>query len=207
MARGQAVLELLNRYRSDCGASAGSTCGEERLDRFCFCTVRRRKVALVTGTLIATRPADLSRGFQVVEVVDLLDEAAQRFEQASIYSLPRVLHDVSTIERHVLSCVATHCWTHQGSIPYRPPTAHQAVIADALAGPTMRLLTRVATRRPTYILSRLGESVTRRVLHVVCALEDRVGEREFDRMRALMRNDWETIDWEAHEVAVGEEAS
>jgi hypothetical protein len=116
-------------------------------------------------------------------------ELAQR---STISFLPRLLA-LAPIQRHVLKCVATHCWTHQGSIPYHPPTEYQARIACDLAGPSRRLLLQKPMRQPTYTLTRLGDAVARRVLHVVPAASDRAREREFDRMRALMRHDLRSL--------------
>ncbi len=99
------------------------------------------------------------------------------------------LRVLTPIQRHVLQCAATHCWTHQGSIPYHPPTAHQASIAQGLAGDGWRLLLRTPARKPTYVLTRLGDAVAHRMLRVVPAAQDRAREREFDRMCALMRLD------------------
>jgi hypothetical protein len=111
---------------------------------------------------------------------------------ATISLLPRLLA-LNPIQRHILRCIATHCWTHQGEIAYHPPTDYQATIACALAGPVWRLLRLKPARRPTYTLSRLGEAVARRVLQVVPAAADRAREREFDRMRALMRHDLRSL--------------
>jgi hypothetical protein len=107
-------------------------------------------------------------------------ESAQR---STISFLPRLLA-LSPIQRHVLRCIAAHSWTHHAEIPYHPPTEHQASIACDLAGPAWRLLLQKPTRKPTYALTRLGDAVVRRVLHVVPATADREREREFDRMRA-----------------------
>ncbi len=84
---------------------------------------------------------------------------------------------------------------------------HQLRVARSLAGPDLRVLLQIGGRRPCFRLSCLGESVARRVLHLVPAQADQAREREFDRMRALMRNDWETIDWETQEVGADEGAS
>jgi hypothetical protein len=118
-----------------------------------------------------------------------ISESAQR---STISFLPR-MQSLSPIQRHVLRCVATHCWTHHGEIPYHPPTEHQVTIACDLAGPAWRLLLQKPTRRPAYTLTRLGNAVARRVLHVVPAAADRAREREFDRMRALMRHDLRSL--------------
>jgi len=96
---------------------------------------------------------------------------------------------LTPIQRHVLKCVAAHCWTHQGGIPYHPSTAHQAAVARDLAGEALRLLLRSPEHLSTYVLTRLGDMVAHRVLHVVPAAQDRTREREFDRMCALMRMD------------------
>jgi hypothetical protein len=109
-------------------------------------------------------------------------------EEATISTFPRLLA-LTPVQRHVLKCVAAHCWTHQGCIPYHPPTTHQATVAHDLAGETWRLLLRTPMRKPTFVLTRLGDAVARRVLHVVPATQDRAREREFDRMRSLMRMD------------------
>jgi hypothetical protein len=128
-------------------------------------------------------------------------DAQKRSEQAPvsapvvlavISSLPR-MQALSPIQRHVLRCVAAHCWTHYGAIPYHPPTEHQASIARDLAGPAWRLLLQKPTRKPTYTLTRLGDAVARRVLQVVPAAADRARECEFDRMRALMRHDLRSL--------------
>lgn len=57
----------------------------------------------------------------------------------------------------------------------------------------MALARAEASAQTTYILTRLGDAVARRALHVVPAPEDRAREREFDRMRALMRNDLRSL--------------
>jgi hypothetical protein len=118
-----------------------------------------------------------------------ITEAAKR---PAISFLPRLLA-LNPIQRHVLRCVAAHCWTHHGEIPYRPPTDYQATIACDLAGSAWRLLLQKPTRNPSYILTRLGDGVARRVLRVVPAASDRAREREFDRMRALMRHDLRSL--------------
>lgn len=113
-----------------------------------------------------------------------------------IVSLSRILQELSVIERHILARAASHCWTHEGAIPYIPPTLHQTAVALALSAPSMRLLSSVPSRRGAYSfrLTRLGEAVACRVLHIVPAAEDRAREREFDRIRALMRSDFGALD-------------
>jgi hypothetical protein len=129
---------------------------------------------------------------QVVEVVEVVELMRREHQEATISRFPRLLA-LTPIERHVLKCVAAHCWTHQGGIPYHPPTEHQARIACNLAGPAWRLLLQKPTRKPAYTLTRLGDAVARRVLQVVPAATDRAREREFDRMRALMRHDLRSL--------------
>jgi hypothetical protein len=129
---------------------------------------------------------------QIVPVVELVDLASSPALPATISFLPRS-QSLSPIQRHVLRCVAAHCWAHHGEIPYHPPTEHQASIARDLAGRAWRLLLQKATRKPAYTLTRLGDAVARRVLHVVPAAADRACEREFDRMRALLRHDLRSL--------------
>lgn len=113
---------------------------------------------------------------------------------AVILRLPCTL---SEIEGHVLSPVAVHCWTHDGAIPYIPPNRYQALVARRLAVRDVRLLLAFSIRRgghSAYCLSRLGEHVAHRVLDVVFASYDGEQECEFDRMRSLMRNEWEVSE-------------
>ena len=63
---------------------------------------------------------------QRIAAVTLLGEPSRR---ATILRLPCVPQELSIVERHVLTCVAVHHWNFGGSIPYRPPTAHQADVA------------------------------------------------------------------------------
>jgi hypothetical protein len=116
--------------------------------------------------------------------------------RATILRLPCISQELSIVERHVLTCVAVHHWNFGGSIPYRPPTAHQADVASWLAGPDLRLLSLLGGRKPCFRLSRLGEKIARRLLKLVPAEQDMAREREFDRMRALMRNEWEVGEYE-----------
>jgi hypothetical protein len=118
-----------------------------------------------------------------------ITESAKR---PAISFMPRLLA-LNSIQQHVLRCVAAHCWTHQGEIPYHPPTGYQATIACDLAGSTWRLLLQKQTRKPAYTLTRLGDAVVRRVLRVVPTAADRARECEFDRMRALMRHDLRSL--------------
>jgi hypothetical protein len=153
---------------------------------------RGRKVPIVTLTRVSDllpSPVGTTSIVQVVEVVELM---RREHREATISRFPRLLA-LTPIQRHILKCVAAHCWTHQGGIPYHPPTEHQAATACDLAGPGWRLLLQQPARRPTYILTRLGIAAARRVLHVVPADADRACEREFDRMRALMRHDLRSL--------------
>src|SRR5690349_15800499 len=117
-------------------------------------------------------------------------------EPANILPLPRLLHELSAIQRHVLGRVAAHGWTQGGAIPYIPPNAHQRDVARALADAPFRLVvaSRVAQRRASFRLTHLGELAARRLLPVVLTDTDRARECEFDRLRWLMRNEWETCD-------------
>lgn len=110
---------------------------------------------------------------------------------APVVLLPVVLHELAAIQRHILARVAVHTWTHDGSIPFVPPNAHQAAVAVSLAAPEVRLLVATASRPRSFSLSRLGEYAARRTLRLVPSEVDQAREVEFDRMRYLMRNDWE----------------
>ena|GEM_PF-6119119 len=153
---------------------------------------RERKVPIV----ILPRIPDTSQSpvgtTRIVQVVELVDRIPPAQDEATITLFPHVMA-LTPIQRHVLKCVAAHCWTHQGGIPYHPPTAHQAVIAQDLASESWRLLLRTPMRMATYVLTRLGDAVAHRVLHVVPGEQDRAREREFDRMRALMRMDLRSL--------------
>jgi hypothetical protein len=110
---------------------------------------------------------------------------------STVVLLPIVLHELAAIQRHILARVAVHTWTHGGSIPFVPPNTHQATVAASLAAPEVRLLVLTASCPASFSLSRLGEYVARRMLCLVPWEVDQTREIEFDRMRALMRNDWE----------------
>jgi hypothetical protein len=137
---------------------------------------------------MVTRLAEPPQRVAIAGEVTPLYESVPR---ATILSLPCILRELTVVQRHVLTCVAVHHWNFGGSIPYRPPTTHQAGVARLLAGPEPSLLSLVGGRRPSFRLSRLGEVVGRRV---VPGEEDRARERTFDQMRALMRNTWEVTD-------------
>src|SRR5258707_5972852 len=115
-------------------------------------------------------------------------------QHTSVVALPRLLYELTDIQRHILARAAVHGWTHGGSIPFVPPNAHQALVAVRLAAPEMRLLIAASARHPSYRLSRLGQSAVRRVLHLVPAQRDQASEIEFDRLRTFMENAWETND-------------
>lgn len=102
--------------------------------------------------------------------------------------------DLSEIERHVLGRIALHEWTHGGRVPFSAPNAHQRAVAFRLAAPTRGLVSAASwsARRTTFRLTDRGEVVTRAALRVVAAGPNHGWEVEFDRMQALMRNDWET---------------
>jgi hypothetical protein len=102
---------------------------------------------------------------------------------------------LTPIQRYVLARVAVHTWTHGGRIPYRPPNAHQASVAFALAAPDVCLLTMLAASSsmfPVFRLSHLGEYAVRRLFRLVSTEEDQRRELEFTKMRRLMQNAWET---------------
>ena len=150
---------------------------------------RGRKVPIVILTRISDPSQSPVGTTRIVQVVELIPRA---HGEATISLFPPLLA-LTPIQLHVLRCVAAHCWTHQRSIPYHPPTAHQAMIAQDLASESWRLLRRTPMRLPTYVLTRLGDAIAHRVLHVVPAEQDRAREREFDRMRALMRMDLRSL--------------
>lgn len=132
---------------------------------------------------------------------EVLQQDTPESDDASIVRLPRIMQELSDIERHILARATSHCWNLDGSIPYIPPTLHQRAVALALSAPSMRLLA-LDTSRPgifAFHLTRLGKAVACRVLHLVPAAEDHIREREYDRMRALMRSDFGTLDQEEEE--------
>jgi hypothetical protein len=112
---------------------------------------------------------------------------------AKVELLPCVIYALDAMQKYVLGRVAVHNWTHRGEIPYIPPNPHQASIAFGLAVPGVRLLLPTSLM-PSYKLSRLGDIAVHRLFRFVDVNLDHDREREFDRMRALVRNDWETSD-------------
>jgi hypothetical protein len=86
----------------------------------------------------------------------------------TVVSLPRLLRDLTEIERYVLARAAVHRWTQDSSIPYVPSNAHQQAVAQMLAAAEVKLLDAVVTLecRQAYRLSRRGEAVARRVFRL-----------------------------------------
>jgi len=118
-------------------------------------------------------------------------------EPPIIVSLPRVLHDLSEVQWHILARVAVHSGTHAGAIPFVAPNPHQFAVALGLAAPDVHLL-EVAVSPVSFCqsfrLTHLGCYVVRRLFRLVPADDDRRQELEFTKMRQLMHNDWETRD-------------
>jgi hypothetical protein len=114
-------------------------------------------------------------------------------QQSTLVLLPRLLHNLTEIERHVLARVTVHTWTNHGCIPYIPPNEHQAVIARQLAATNVRLLDATVTLegRQAYRMTRLGILVARQVLHFVPLAQSIKQEREFTRWWGLMCRTWE----------------
>ena len=101
---------------------------------------------------------------------------------------------LSPIERHVLARVTVHCHTHDGCIPFVPPTTHMAHVAHELASDNRQLLLEVgapATLRRSYQLSARGEQVVRREFAMVSEDESQRREIQFNLMRKLMCALWE----------------
>jgi hypothetical protein len=125
-------------------------------------------------------------------VLDVQRAAAER-----VVRLPRLVQELTLIERHVLGRVAVHSWTHDGSIPFVAPTAHQFAIGLALAAPGVRLLEVVVSPisfQQSFRLTHLGAYVVRRLFRLVPAHEDQRRELAFTKMRQMMCNAWETHD-------------
>jgi hypothetical protein len=110
---------------------------------------------------------------------------------APVDLLPRILHEFTDVQRHVLARIAVHTWRFDGEIPYTPPTSWQCEIAFVLAEADMRLLALVS-KRPAFRLTRLGIHVVSRLFHIVPARWSIEREIELEFLRALMRNKWET---------------
>ena len=118
---------------------------------------------------------------------------------ANIVTLPQLRRELAAIELHVLKCVAVHTHNHGGAIPYIAPNSHQFSVALALAAPDLRLLlastnTYRAFSKASFWLSGFGWRVVQRLFHVIPQEEVVAREIEFDKMRTLMRNDWEAWD-------------
>lgn len=116
-----------------------------------------------------------------------------------IVPLPQLRQELTAVERYVLGRVAIHTCNHDGAIPYIAPNRHQFSVALTLAAPDVRLLLAstheyASFEEVAFRLSRLGRRMVQRVFRLV-PLEDVLDrEIEFDRMRALMRNEWEVMD-------------
>jgi hypothetical protein len=122
-----------------------------------------------------------------VEPLTLVSDVSDNV--APVDWLPRMLHEFSEIQRHVLARAAMHSLRFDGKIPYIPPTPLHRDIAFSLAD--VRLLT-LTSKRPAFSLSRLGLLVVHRLFRIVPARWVIEREIEFEFMRALMRNHWET---------------
>jgi hypothetical protein len=108
---------------------------------------------------------------------------------APVDMLPRMLHEFSEVQRHVLARVATHTMQYEGKIPFIPPTSVQKDIALSLVD--VRLL-KLTSHQPAFQLSRLGLLVAHRLFRIVPVRWLVEQERGFEFMRALMTNHWET---------------
>lgn len=113
--------------------------------------------------------------------------------QGKLDLLPRILHELTALQRHILGRVAVHSWTHQGSIPFIPPNAHQAQAAFALAHPDVRLLLPISLE-PSFHITRRGELAVCRLFQVIPWRWSCEQERLFDEMQRFYRNKWETCD-------------
>lgn len=123
-------------------------------------------------------------------VLDVQHAASER-----VVRLPRLVQELTLIERHILGRVAVHTWTHDGSIPFVAPNAHQFAVALGLAAPGIHLLEVVVSPvsfRQSFCLTRLGAYVVRRLFRLVPAHADQRRELAFTKMRRLMQNAWET---------------
>ena len=122
-----------------------------------------------------------------VKSLTLIIDAADHV--APVDMLPRMLHEFSEIQRQVLARATTHSLTFDGKIPYIPPTPLQRDIAFSLADVC---LLNFISKQPAFQLSRLGFFVASRLFRIVPARWLVEREREFEFMRALMSNHWET---------------
>src|SRR5215467_8920674 len=122
--------------------------------------------------MVVPRRAEPSRPTDLAALLADLTDPARSPAGRSLALLPRVLHELTEVQRHVLARAATHCWTHGGHIPYFPPTDQQRAVAWTLAASEVRLLApswvvRGHSFRLAFRLTRVGEVAARRVLHVV----------------------------------------
>lgn len=113
--------------------------------------------------------------------------------------LPQLRQELTAIEVHVLKCVAAHTCNHSCAIPYIAPNSHQFSVALALAAPDLRLLlastdTYTSFSKVSFRLSGFGWRIVQRLFHVIPQEEVVAREIEFDKMRTMMRNDWEAWD-------------
>lgn len=123
-------------------------------------------------------------------ILDVQRAAAER-----VVRLPRLVQELTLIERHILGCVAVHSWTHGNTIPFVAPNAHQFAVALGLAAPGVRLLEVAVSPvcfQQSFRLTRLGAYVVRRLFRLVPAHADQRRELAFTKMRRLMQNAWET---------------
>jgi hypothetical protein len=96
--------------------------------------------------------------------------------------------ELTLIERHILARVAVHCYTHGGRIPFVPPNAYQAKVAQGLAAPSMQLLEPVVALncQQSYWLTRRGKLVVRRLFKLVSLDEVMRREQTFEFFSALL---------------------
>lgn len=129
--------------------------------------------------------------------VTLLLPETDESRRHNVTVLPRVLRNLTLVQRHILGRVAVHGWTHDGIIPFFAPNAHQFAVALELAAPGVHLLEVVVspiTLRQSFRLTRLGSYVVRHLFRLVPAREDQRRECEFTQMRQFMHNDWAAHD-------------
>ncbi len=132
---------------------------------------------------------DLPRWGNVALLVD--EEESRR--QWAMAMLPRLLSQLTEIQRHVLARLAVHSWTHGGSVPFYGPTPHQRAVAFTLTDPAMGLVVPVVSQqyRLHFRLTQLGEVAARHIFHVLPSSVVERQETTFNRMCVFMRNDWE----------------
>ena len=109
---------------------------------------------------------------------------------------PRLLEQLTEVQRHVLARIAVHTWNHGGSIPFYAPNAHQRAVAFSLGAPELGLVAPLvslvaSTPRLCFRLTRVGDAAARRVFNVLPSAVVERREAVYQRLCALMRNDWE----------------